>query len=670
MCFSDWWFAADEPEMWSIAWLESFVINVLSRGWVLLAKLAWEFLTNKWVYGELLWLDSLFRQYRNITKNIANFCLWFYFIYIIFRWLIDQWKESIANVIKNKILWILIAWVWIQISWFFTAAMVDVSTITLVAAWSLPAQVISSNEKVKWSYENSLADFFDAESQSIMYGRYMSLFNTDSKSGKFIKVSHFPLQQPVDQKAFFDSLVPSSDTVSWPLYSMWFAILDANKVTSIDSSKEDGSSLKWSMLNLIIMWWTTIVYALELFVLCVLAMMRIIYLWMFIVLSPFAIFLWCLQMAKDDKVLEWSFVKTLMKQIKLKSFFINIFKPTIIVIWIGLATIFAFLMKWVVIESADRPIDLWWIVINTKPMETNNNSEDEFFSSTMNGGIIKFTIWYVWKWLLDLIISIITVILVYVVINFAMKMWDGKDFVSEKLKKVQETAWWLVTSLPVMPVAGYDKEGIATTRYMSLGQVFWVDEDMKSNRSGWLLGAKIRKYQDKVNDEYSRQNQIINSWFAANQNIVEFKSADQQKVISAWRAVAAQWWLKILQAQLDEIKALGERKPEEGWLKKGYWYWMTLNPDSTITFWRTQFENWLSTVKESDIGDVGDKNTEIWKRMVKWWKDNEKERTLEKMFKENGNERDNVKAYAEFFGLDDGVDTWKELIEHDISRKK
>jgi len=660
MCFSDWWFAADEPEMWSIAWLESFVINVLSWGWVLLAKLAWEFLTNKWVYGELLWLDSLFRQYRNITKNIANFCLWFYFIYIIFRWLIDQWKESIANVIKNKILWILIAWVWIQISWFFTAAMVDISTITLVAAWSLPAQVISSNEKVKWSYENSLVDFFDAESQSIMYGRYMSLFNTDSKSGKFIKVSHFPLQQPVDQKAFFDALLPSSDTVSWPLYSMWFAILNAHKVTSIDSSKEDGSSLKWSMLNLIIMWWTTIVYALEMFVLCVLALMRIIYLWMFIILSPLAIFLWCLQMSKDDKVLKWSFVETITKQINLQSFFINIFKPTIIVIWIGLATIFAFLMKWVVIESADRPIDLWWIVINTKPMKTNNNSEDEFFSSTMNGGIIKFTIWYVWKWLLDFIISIITVVLVYVIINFAMKMWDGKDFVSEKLKKVQETTWWFVTSLPVMPVAGYDKEGMATTRYMSMGQVFWVDSDMKSNGSGWLLGEKIGRYQRKVNDEYSRQDQIMNSWFGTD-NIVLFKSADQKKVIDAWKAVANRWWLKILEGQLEEIRDLGNRKPEDGWLKEGQWYWMTLNPDSNISFWRTQFENWLNTVSK-------DKLLDPWKRMKETWEEMGESKSLEKLFTDRTNGTKFVGAYAKFFGLWD-ITTWKELKKVDISKK-
>ena len=663
MCFSDWGFAEDQPERWSIVWLIDIIINVLSWGWVLLAKLAWEFLTNKWVYGELLWLDALFWQYRNVVKNIANFCLWFYFVYIIFRWLIDQWKKSVVNIIKNKILWILLAWVWIQASWFFTSAMIDVSTITLVAAWSLPAQIIADNEKVHWSYKNSLAEYFDEWSQGVMYWKYIELFSTNSPSGKFIQTTEIPLQQPVSEEAFFDSLLPSSDSVSGPLYYMWFAILNANEINSIDSSSP--GALEWSLLNLIIMWWTTIIYALEMFVLCVLALMRIIYLWMFIVLSPLAIFLWCLQMSKDDKVMKRSFVETLMKQINLQSFFMNIFKPTIIVLWLGIATIFASLMKWVLIENGNKPVDLWWLVITTAKMNTENGSEDKIYESTMDWGVLKFTIKYVWKSLLDFIMSIITVVLVYLIINFAVKMWEGKDFVSEKLKWVQKSVGWLVASLPVMPVTGYDEYWRKTTRYMSMGKVFWVNEDMKSDGSGWLLGAKIAQYQWWIDDEYQSQSKIISSWFQDNSNIIDFKTADQQEVIDAGETVPG-WWLAILQAQLEKIRELSKRKPEDGWLKEGQWYWMTLNPDSNISFWRTQFEKWLTDVNRDLIAG---ENANVWKNMVYWWKNNENDRTLEKMFRRDSTGQ-YVRAYVKFFGLDSSITNWEQLKIADISEKK
>lgn len=641
--FSDWCFAAEVEgtSIFPITWLTSLIVNVLSWGRVLLAKLAWEFLTNQWVYGKLLWLDALFWKYRNVTKNIANFCLGFYFVFIIFKWLIDKWKSSIENIIKDKILWILLAWVWIQASWFFTSAMIDVSTITLVAAWSLPAQVIAENEKVHWSYQNSLSEYFDEWSQQIMYWKYIDLFSTDSPSGKYIQDTKFPLQTWLSKEQFFDLLLPSEDTVSGPLYYMWFAILNANKVPSIDQSNSEA--LKWSMLRLIIDWWTTVVYAIEMFVLCVLALIRIIYLWMFIVLSPLAIFLWCLKMSKEDKVMEWSFVKTMMEQINMKSFFINIFKPTIIVLWLGLATIFVALMKWVLIENGNKPVDLWWLVITTDEMPTTNDSDEQLYESTMDWGVLKFTIKYVWKWFLDFIMSIFTVVLVYLIINFAVKIWDWKDFVSNKLAWVQKSVEWVVTSLPVMPVAWYDKDGMPTTRYMNIGSAFWIGGNT------WMLGKKIAQYQWWIDDIYGKQNEIIKSWFW---NKTGYLTTSEKQAITRART-------STTGSSLEQLAAMKNQIP-----KVENWKWMKLNWLSDDSkFWIGEFGAWL----EGATHLINDSSKNMyWKDMKEKYESLWDEKTMKGLFEGQENL---IRTYVNYFNLDKRINNWEQLKEADISKK-
>ena len=49
------------------------VIGILSWGWVLLANLAGKLMTNEFVYGEFINLDSILFQMWNVAKNFANF---------------------------------------------------------------------------------------------------------------------------------------------------------------------------------------------------------------------------------------------------------------------------------------------------------------------------------------------------------------------------------------------------------------------------------------------------------------------------------------------------------------------------------------------------------------------------------------------------------------------
>ena len=665
MCFSDWSFAvnANGEEMWSMSWIIHFIVSVLSRIWVLFAKLAGEFLTNSWVYWEKLWIDVLLWQYRNIVKNMANFCLWFYLVYIIFRWLIGQFGEKwdIMKNLKNVLLWVLVAWVWIQASRFLTAAVLDLWTVTLSAVWAFPSQIVSNDENVKEGVEISMKKFFDTDGMSIATGEIYELFPKGEAANSFTRMVGFSLEKEITKENFFDILMPNKDDVSGPLYYLWFSILKVNEINSMGSWNND-SSLKKSIVNLIIQWWTTIVYSIEMGVLCIIALMRIVYLWMFIVLSPFAVLLACIQKAWEKDLLGKWFIADLMKQINLKTFLAKVFQPAIIVLWFSLCTIFATLINGIINDDQTRRLDkfdIWWVTVTTTQDPKKNDSDDVTYTNKIEWSMLEFSVSHLWKWILDFMLSIITVILVYRIIKASIKIWNsfggGKDFLSGKIEKITKWVEDVITSVPILPVAWYDKEGVPITRYATAGRVLW--------RNG-LISEGMDRIQRKINDVYNEQNAVIDAWFDKNTKVL--KSGD--KNIIEGKAMYSQW-LGALTAQWNEIRRLGNRSKDDGWLGSGEGYWMVLNPDASDKWWQDRFKAWLTNVNKDDIKWD---DAEIWQNMVNRWQGKaENDRTLEKMFTTNeSGESSSVRAYAKLFGLWNDITKWEDLEHKDISRKK
>lgn len=671
MCFSDWSFAAEEwSKIWSITWTIDMITSVLDRLWLVFANLAWKFLTNNWVYGQALWIDILLWRYRNIVKNMANFCLWFYLVYVIFRWLIWQYKgkEDIVKNLKNVLLWVLIAWVWIQSSRFLTSVVVDLSTITLSAVGAFPSQVLSKNVSLKEWIAFSLREFTDGDPEHITAVRWAikDLFPEDGAGTSFIRVTKIPLEHWVNTGELLDSLLPNKDDVSGPLYYMWFSILETHKIPSVDSA--NGAWIKKTLLNLIIQWWTTIIYSIEMAVLCVIALMRVLYLWMFIVLSPLAILLACIQKSWEKDLLKKWFIADLMKQINLKTFFAKVFQPVIIVFWFSLCMIFVTLMSRVVNEDKTKSVEKFevlWAEI-TSLRETNKSTSDDITYRTMlDSDLLNLSISNVWKWLLDLIMAIITVVLVYVIIDMSIKigndMWGGQDFLSKKIDGIQKWVGWLMKSVPIMPVASYDKDWNPETRYISAWKVFGLD----NKRS--LLEEKIGQYQGKITDEYNEQTNIIRSWIKGEGNIKTLRSEDKERIVN--KVTTNMTWLARLTTLFDWIVEAGNRPEDKWWLKSGRRYDMTLNPDSGDGWRKIQFEWWLKDMNGKEWYITWD-NASVWQNMVKWWNNHETDRTLERMFKEsNSTEGVSVKAYAKLFKLWDDIDTWDKLKYADISKK-
>lgn len=126
------------------------VINMLSQIiyiflWPLLV-IAWTALDNTLVYGKFLNLDAALWDIWNIMKNVANFALWFVFIFAVVKNLFKTsfWDgnplQDAVKVIKSTLL----SWILIQMSWFLLGVLLDLSTILIYAIWGLPLSMLGA----------------------------------------------------------------------------------------------------------------------------------------------------------------------------------------------------------------------------------------------------------------------------------------------------------------------------------------------------------------------------------------------------------------------------------------------------------------------------------------------------------------------------------------------
>lgn len=662
--FSDWSFAdGDTEDLLETVWdLLYMAIGILSWVWVFFAKWAWEFLTNKWIYGEVIWLDVVLWQYRNVVKNIANFGLWFYFIYEVWKWVLSL---NGVEKIKDKLVWLLVAWVWIQASWFMTAVVIDVSTISLSAVWALPSMVISQSSDIKDSFDLTVGDMFEKGKKlgdEIPWGKQFALFLPNMGESTIISRTDLKNEKSLKKKEFFDKLLPSANSVAGPLYYLWFSILKTPTLVSPNGTSE--KQWKSTIFNMLLQWWTTIIFAIEMLVLLIFSVMRVAYMWVFIVLSPLVVLLKCIEKASDkSKWFMGDFMKSIKEQFDFKPFLWNAFKPTLIVLWFSLSIIFVSLISSTIIKEWQN-FDMWWFETSNQENGSQGGAWqwDLKYTTTIDWETAWVLIRTWWKRLFEFILCIITVILVYRVIKFAVNMWGWeKDFVTKNLSKLQNNITEDLTSLPLMPVAGWDeKTWKPKTRFLSAGKVLGIDKEGNIDINNSIIWRELDHYQKKVNAETESQNAIINSLFG--DNTWYLSSDEMTNIENAWKSRIPS--IDVLTDKKKVIDAL--EKPDENGNKK--WKWMTLNPDTAKNdkFWIKQFWDWLTSMKGKTV--TWTSNNEAWNSMIQAWNSSQItdiEKRIKEIFEWHA---DRVKAYADFFGLSLASNDWDHLKSADISK--
>jgi len=205
--------------------------------------------------------------------------------------------ESVGTIIKNIITKILIAGIGIQASWFLVAAILDISTIAVITVGTIPSQLISDNAHLAEGMRsselmNQLTNGINSSRDTLGKIEH-ELFPQQGQSLLNIKVISGTVS--ATEGSFEDLFTPNGNSLAGPLVFLGLGILDSYSISSVDLTQPATALIKILMEGFGI-----VLYTIAMVLLCILAFIRIFYLWMFIVLSPILVLLFCLGMGKDN----------------------------------------------------------------------------------------------------------------------------------------------------------------------------------------------------------------------------------------------------------------------------------------------------------------------------------------------------------------------------------
>ena len=441
-------FAADATkttsDLFDFATLLRTFSELFSWFWIVIASIVGKLMTNSLIYGEALHLDVFLWKLWQITRNIANFGLGFFFLYELLKYVIQpRENKSPMSIIKE----LLMAGVGIQLSWFAIMVLVDVSTVLFSLVSSFPSQVIASepvsSQALNTVIEASCPDkgtntTAQPQGNVLCKGqKEVVKFFTDGGGSQHKKSTDAWIitvetreWEGLTKEQLFDYLLPSQDSLSWPLMFFGFEVFKTAQLS--DYSHVNGVSqveIEFkAMIQIFLHFGMMLMYTLSLIVLMVVLIARGLYLWVFIVLSPIVVLLtFLMPKAVSSKEVFWD----IKKMIKL------IFQPVRYAMYISLMMIMLVILNWVFkfnTVNTDSPI-----VINDQGMSAG----DGLISVIMEQWSIG---------IYDLILGGITLFVMWQLVQMAITEKTGISWVDNLTDSISKTTKGFVDTAPIIPV--------------------------------------------------------------------------------------------------------------------------------------------------------------------------------------------------------------------------
>ena len=402
-------------------------------------------MTNSFIYGEALHFDVFLWKIWQITRNIANFWLGFIFLYEILKYMLNPSEtKTPMSIIKD----LLKSGVVIQLSWFAIMVLVDISTVLFALVSSFPSQVIGSDavfsQALNTVIESSCPDKIisdNAQPQGNVLCKWQKQiirFMADAgwsklKNSTEAGIINVEMREDggLTKDQLFDTLLPSQDSLSWPLMFIGFEIFktaqlsDYSNVQWISDMEKDFKQIFQIVLHSGMM----ILYTLSLLVLMVVLIARVLYLWIFIAISPIVVLLNYL--IKPKKQLTNDIFRDINKMIKL------IFWPVFYALYISLMIIMLVIFNWALkfnMMNYESPIQI---------TDSQLKFDNDLISVSMEGGTMR---------LYDLLLGAIALFLMRNLVQLAIKEETGIKQIDDFTKNVSKLATWFIETVPIVPV--------------------------------------------------------------------------------------------------------------------------------------------------------------------------------------------------------------------------
>ena len=443
----------------------NFFIWILSWLWILLASWAGKFMTNDFVYWAFINLDKNLFYYWNIMKNMANFTLGFIMLFYIFKWLINPTWDWVYWIIKTKFAKIIIAMVAIQASWFFVAAIIDISTIVTVTVSSLPAHVISNSEDMSVKYKQATENFTKK--------KYTLDIDFEKNAGNW-QIEETQLTG-TQQKEMRDNLLPHEDNLSWPLMFIWVSIFEFQNFTSPQLATDKWVWRGEALASLGINFFFILVYTLSLAFILLFNIFRMLALWIIIPLMPLII----VAIALEFKIEE----KNIASLINVKSILNLIFKPVFYALYLSISMILLILMYGMMNNHWKQEVDNQWNI-------TIENGNGESTVDIL--WVLEFNLKSAKNSLSSLFVFFLAIGMMRLLMQLAVKQSTWIGFVDDKMNtlwKTAESGFWAV---PIVP----------------LGNWKWVWLNAISQTANDI--SRTNPMQDRLNTQTSNMREFFN----------------------------------------------------------------------------------------------------------------------------------------------------------------
>ncbi len=247
-------------------------------------------------------------------------------------------------MMKGIVVKILVAGVAIQSSRFLTAATLDISTIATAAVGAIPSQIIGGSDDLYGKFKK--APFLQelgltAEKKKTENTLQITVFPSDGNNKQIYAKKDYVKATGIPEENLIDSLLPNQNHLAGPLIYIGMGILQINQDITFDIEHPISALTKLILSGL-----ETIVYSIAMFFLCIIAFMRILYLWLFIILSPLIVLLFCLEhIGTSEKIDTKKLTDGIMKGLDIKGFINLAFKPVIITFGISIALLLSVFLK-------------------------------------------------------------------------------------------------------------------------------------------------------------------------------------------------------------------------------------------------------------------------------------------------------------------------------------
>lgn len=339
--FASWWTLWGD-NLWDLfATLHKLLEYIYLILWPLMF-LAWKFLSNNFIYGSAFGIDNVLWQLWQVVRWFTNYIIWFIFIASIF---IYFFKADSKFSFKKILPRIVIASIFVNMSWFLIAALVDISTVLTLEAGSI------------WSALNNSGKQSDKEQELQKKNIMVPLTIDTDNTNNFITINwnnwswYHACMKDKDKKILNAPCISFKDSNFVILNKSWEPDKKLTKSIWWLQSKKSSWDALWMLVSLfrymngaflvdntnnkvnlvfldIIKFLLLLVLIIPFIILTIILVVRLVLLWVIIPLSPFILWAYIL----------WIFDSEIKK--RFKDIITLIFQPAYIVFMLSIWFVF------------------------------------------------------------------------------------------------------------------------------------------------------------------------------------------------------------------------------------------------------------------------------------------------------------------------------------------